>query len=41
MRKFVLSVDLILLGTGISIAQHGTAEPDYSSEGQMTRIERF
>src|SRR5262245_28554817 len=33
MKKLVLSVALILLCAGISIAQHGTAEPDYYPAG--------
>jgi len=33
MKKLVLSVALTLLCTGISVAQHGTAEPDYYPSG--------
>jgi hypothetical protein len=33
MSKFVLSVTLILLCTGISVAQHGTAEPGHYVSG--------
>jgi len=33
MKKFVLGVVVMLLCTGISVAQHGTAEPDYYPSG--------
>jgi len=33
MKKFVHSVVLTLLCTGIAVAQHGTAEPDYYPSG--------
>ena len=33
MKKFALSLTLLLLCTGISVAQHGTAEPDYYPSG--------
>ena len=33
MKKFLLSLALVLLCTGISLAQHGTAEPGYYPSG--------
>jgi hypothetical protein len=33
MKKFVLALAMIFLCTGISVAQHGTAEPDYYPSG--------